>query len=261
MKRQNAKRFAVVTAALAFGTGAAMMPGSPAWTAESSAGPLQKQKDKKPAAAPGVFVEEHGTFQVAVDGQPAGTEVFEIQPGAGEWTARGTAEVPGENGTTSKVTGKMELSPDGAPLKYEWSATSPRKASATVVFEGTKATMELKVEGATNPFTQDFTFQAPPVVILDNNLYHHYAVLARIYDWEHKEPKTYAVLIPQDLTPGTITVDYAGAQVLNGQKVDLLRVHSADLEIDLFCETGEHRLIQIEVPAAKAVITRQTSKK
>jgi len=260
MNRENTKRCVIAAAALAFGTGAAMMPGSPAWTAESSAGPLQKQKDKKQAVQAGVFVEEHGTFHVQVDGQPAGTEQFEIKSDAGEWTARGNAEVPSENGATSKVTGKLELAPDGAPLKYEWSATSPRKAAATIVFEGTKAKSELRVEGAT-PFTQEFNFQSPPVIILDNNMYHHYAVLARIYDWEHKEPKTYSVLIPQDVTPGTITVDYGGPQALDGQKVDVLRVRSVDLEIELYCDGADHRLVKLEVPAAKAVITRESGKK
>jgi len=268
MNSDNLKRIAVAAAALAFGGGAAMLPGSPAWTAErplesafgaSPAGPAP-QKQKKGTQPAGVFVEEHGTFQVQVDGQAAGTEEFDIRPDAGAWTARGNAEVPGENGTTSKVTGKLELTPDGAPLKYEWTATSPRKASATIVFEGTAAKMELRLEGA-QPYTQEFNFATPPVIILDNNMYHHYAVLARIYDWDHKEPKTYAVLIPQDLTPGTITVEYAGGQVVDGQKAEVLRVKSADLEIELYCDPSDHRLLRLEVPAAKAVVTRQASKK
>jgi len=221
----------------------------------------QKQKDKKGVAVSGVFVEEHGTFQITLDGQPAGTEEFEIRPGAGEWTARGSAEVPGENGATSKVTGKLELAPDGAPLRYDWTASSPRKAAATIVFEGTKAKMELRMDGATGPYTQEFNFPAPPVVILDNNMYHQYAILAHIYDWEHKEPKTYAVLIPQDLTPGSITVEYAGPQAVNGQKLEMLRVKSADLEVELYCDGAERKLMRLEVPAAKVVIVRQGTKK
>ena len=218
----------------------------------------QKAKDKKPPAGPSVFVEDRGTLQIQVDGRPAGTEEFEIRSNAGAWTARGTAEVPGENGATTKVTGKLELTPDGAPLRYEWTATNPKKAAATIVFEGTQAKMELRLEGAA-PYTQEFNFQTPPVVILDNNMYHQYAILARIYDWEHKEPKTYSVLIPQDLTPGTVTVDYGGPQAMDGQKLDILRVRTTDLEIEVYCDNG--RMVRLEVPSAKAVVVRQAGKK
>ncbi len=255
MNRENRKGFTAAALALACAM-AATFPAA-AGAAETSGHGSQKGKDKKGAAAPSVFAEDRGTFQIQVDGHPAGTEEFEIHQIAGEWIARGTAEVAGENGAKGKVTGKLELTPDGAPLRYDWTASSPRKASATIVFDGTVARMELRMEGAA-PYSQDFNFQSPPVIILDNNMYHHYAVLARIYDWEHKEPKTYNVLIPQDLTPGTIRVESGGQQVVDGQKLDVLRVSSTDLEIELYCDNG--RLMRLEVPSAKAVIVRLPAK-
>ncbi len=229
-------------------------------TAARAAQDTQKGKNKKPAE-PGVLVEDRGTLQIQVDGQPAGSEEFEIHESGGEWTARGTADIPGENGGTARVTGRMTLAADGAPLRYEWTATSPKKAAAVIEFQGTLAKMELRLEGAA-PYTQEFQFNAPPVVILDNNMYHQYAILARLYDWEHKEAKTYAVLIPQDLTPGTVTAEYGGQQVVDGQRLDVLRVHTSDLEIDVFCDPAQHeRLVRLEVPSAKAVILRQGAKK
>ena len=221
----------------------------------------QKGKNKKQADS-GILAEDRGTFQIHVDGQSAGSEEFEIHESGGEWTARGTAELPGEKGGTSKVTGKLTLTPSGAPIRYEWSATSPKKASAAVAFEGTLATMDLMLEGATKPYTQEFRFDAPPVLILDNNMYHQYTILARLYDWEHKEPKTFSVLIPQDMTPGSVTVEYGGQQVLDGKKVDLLRVRTTDLEVDLYCDPEQQeKLVRLEVPSAKAVIVRQENKK
>jgi len=222
----------------------------------------QKGKDKKAGEA-GVLVEDQGTLQIQVDGQPAGSEEFEIRDsGGGAWTARGSTEVTGDNGTKAKVTGKLTLAQDGSPVRYEWSATSPRKAAAAVEFNGTEAKMELKVEGASTPYAQEFHFQAPPVVILDNNMYHQYEILARLYDWEHKDPKTFSVLVPQELTPGSVTAEYGGGQVMDGRKMDVLRVRSSDLEIDLYCDPAQQeRVMRIEVPASKAVITRQTGKK
>ena len=221
----------------------------------------QKSKEKQKDAAASLLSADQGTFRFLVDGQPAGTEEFEIRSSGGEWTARGTAEVAGANGAKARVTGKLLLTADGAPRKYEWTTTGPRKAAATVVFEDGVAKMELRIEG-TAPYSQDFDFKTPAVLILDNNMYHHYAILAQLYDWEHKEAKTFAVLIPQDMTPGSVRVEYGGPEVLEGQKVDVLRVHSQDLELDLYCDsTPQHRLLKLAVPAAKAEIVRQAPKK
>lgn len=233
----------------------------PTGTAAGAAAPHAQKGKNKSAAAPGVLAEDRGTLQIQVDGQPAGSEEFEIHESGGVWTARGTADVAAENGGSAKVTGKLTLTPDGAPLRYEWTATSPRRASALITFEGTLAKMELRLEGAA-PYTQEFRFDAPPVVILDNNMYHQYAILARLYDWEHKESKTFAVLIPQDLTPGTVTAEFGGQQVVDGQRLDMLRVRSTDLEIDVYCDPEQQeKLVRLEVPSAKAVIVRQTGKK
>ncbi len=257
---RNAWTAAALAVALAGALTAAMIwPGS-AGAAEPTHSGKQKGKNKKGTEG-SLLVEDRGTLRIQVDGQPAGSEEFEIRESGGAWTARGTADVAGENGEKAKVTGKLTLTPDGAPVRYEWSATGPRKASAAVEFNGTVAKMELKVEGA-SPYSQEFRFEAPPVVILDNNMYHQYEILARLYDWEHKDPKTYSVLIPQDLTPGSVTVEYGGEQVMDGQRMDVLRVRSTDLEIDLFCDPAQQeRLMRLEVPAAKAVIVRQTGKK
>lgn len=221
----------------------------------------QKSKDKKPPAEAALLSADQGTFQILVDGQAAGTEEFEIKSSGGEWTARGTAEVAAEGGAKSRVTGKLQLTPDGAPRRYEWTTSAPRKAAAAVVFNGGVATMELRLEGA-SPYSQDFDFKTPAVVVLDNNMYHHFIILAQLYDWDHKEPKTFPVLIPQDMTPGSVTVEYGGEQVMDGQKVDVLRVRSQDLELELYCEPSpQHRLLKLAVPSAKAEVVRQAAKK
>jgi len=221
----------------------------------------QKSKDKKAEAAPAALSPDQGSLQILVDGQPAGIEEFDIKPSGGEWTARGAAEVAGEGGAKSRVTGKLQLTAEGAPLRYEWTTSAPRKAAAAVVFRGGVASMELRLEGA-SPYSQDFDFKTPAVIVLDNNMYHHFILLAQLYDWEHKEAKTFPVLIPQDMTPGSVNVEYGGAQVLDGRKVEVLRVHTSDLEIDLYCEdSGQHRLVKMVVPGAKAEIVRVAAKK
>jgi len=203
----------------------------------------------KPASA---FVAEKGKFRILVSGQEVGKEEFEISPSGGDWIAHGTSELQTAQGP-AKVSGTLELHADGTPVKYDWSTQGAKKASANIAFNGPTATIELHVDGA-RPFTQQFTFNSPQVVVLDNNLYHQYAVLARLYDWNKKGAQTFSVLVPQEETPGTLTAESLGKQDVDGKKLEELQVKTEDLELDLYLD-GD-RLMRIVAPAANAEILR-----
>lgn len=211
----------------------------------------------KPAAstvhAASAFAPDKGKFRILVGGQEQGKEEFEIAPASGNWVAHGTAEIQTPQGATH-VTGTLTIQPDGTPVRYEWSTQGAKKASATVEFTGATASSELHIEGA-RPFTQQFTFPSPRVVVLDNNLYHQYAILARLYDWQQKGVQTFSVLVPQDLTPGSITVESLGKQDVDGAKLEELRVKTEDLELDLYVDA--QRLMRIVVPSSNAEIIRE----
>lgn len=231
------------------------------------------EKNKKTARALTLLAEDKGTFRILVNGQPAGTEEFQIAPAGGgtkEWTARGSTQirVPGgasgePNQTTAQVRARLVLAPDGVPLRYEWSTQGSKKASAVVEFQGGTAKMSLQLEGA-QPFVQELSFGSPRVLILDNNLYHHYAILARLYDWNAKDAQTFPVLIPQDLTPGTVTVEALGPvpspapePALSGAEgLEQLRVRTSDLDVNLYLDSGR-RLVRLAVPSAKATVLRE----
>jgi hypothetical protein len=209
-------------------------------------------------SSPGVrpaslFAPEKGKFRILVNGQQMGKEDFEISPSGANWVARGTTEIQGAGGVT-RISGTLELRADGTPTRYEWSTQGAKKASATIAFSGPVATIELRLEG-TRPYTQQFTFASPQVAILDNNLYDHYAVLARLYDWDKKGAQTFSVLVPQELTPGSVTVDSLGSQNVDGKKLEELRVKTEDLEVDLYLD-GQ-RLVRIVAPSTNAEILRE----
>lgn len=221
--------------------------------AQGNATQNKKTENAPPAAA--LLVEDKGKFRVLLDGQPVGTEEFEISPSGKEWLARGTTEIRIPSGPAVQVTARLNLLADGTPLRYEWSAQGQKKASATVEFQGGKAKMALRLEGA-QPFLQELSFGSPRVVVLDNNVYHHYIILARLYDWNAKGAQTFPVLIPQDMTPGSITVESLGPQTVDGSSLELLRVHSPDLELNLYLDANHH-LVRLTVPSAKAEIRRE----
>ena len=205
-------------------------------------------------AAALVFSPDKGKFKILVNGQPAGTEEFSLSANGGNWIARGNAEIQTPQGA-AHVTGNLELRPDGAPVRYEWNMQGAKKAASTIVFNGATANVELRMEGA-RPFTQQFTFNSDHVVVLDNNMYDQYAILARLYDWDKKGAQTFSVIVPQEMTPGSVTVESLGKQDTgNGAKLEQLRVKTEDIEINLFLD-GQ-RVVRIVSPSANAEIIRE----
>lgn len=212
---------------------------------------------KKNAASHGasVFAKDGGKLTIKLDGQTVGHEEFEITPSASGWLAKGSAEIKPSQAPASKVTGSLTLQPDGAPVSYQWTSHAEKNNSASILFADGIAKMTLQIQGA-HPFDQTFTFGTPLVAVLDNNLYHQYAVLARLYDWSKRGPQTFPVLIPQELMPGSITAESTGSATIDGASYEGLRVNTTDLEIDLYLDSN-HRLMRLEVPSAKVSVVRE----
>jgi hypothetical protein len=216
---------------------------------------LSAQAAQKKGAPGSVFTADKGKLNILLDGTSVGREEFEISANGGNWIAKGATTFKAPDGPQTKVTGNLTLQPDGAPINYDWSSQSDKTNGAHVVFANGVAKMTLQMQGA-RPFDQDFTFASPTIVVLDNNLYHQYAVLARVYNWSLRGTQNFSVLIPQERTPGTITVDWAGAVSADGKSYEGLKVTTSDLEVVLYLDTN-HKLIRLEVPAAKVAVVRE----
>lgn len=210
--------------------------------------------DKK--AAPGsVFVSDKGKFNILLDGKSIGREEFEIQPSGADWIAKGSTSLQTPDGKSAKVTGNLTLQANGVPLTYDWTAQTDKSNSASIVFSNGVAKTTLQVQGARS-FQQENTFNSPLIAVLDNNLYHQYEILARIYDWNKRGPQSFPVLIPQELTPGTINVDATGSATAEGKSYEGLKVSTSDLEILLYLDSN-HRLMRLEVAASKVAVVRE----
>ncbi len=219
--------------------------GALAFAAQPAARPA-----KTPAAT---FTEDKGKLIVTVNGQTVATEDFSITRAGDHWVATGTTEFHTAHGT-GRVTGELQLNNAGQPLRYVWSSEGQKKVTSTTVFAGSTAEITLDL-GDGNPVKQDFQFAAP-VVILDNNLYHQYEILARVYDWSAGGPQNFAVLIPQEQSPGTITVESAGPVTLDGVRYFEMLVHTPDLQVHVYLDSSR-RLMRLTVPDAKAEVRRQ----
>jgi hypothetical protein len=216
----------------------------------------QKEKGAPASAAAGVFTPDKGKFRILLDGQAVGDEEFEISRSGDTWTARGSTTAHAPGGTDIKASGQLKLSADGSPIRYQWSAEAQKKATGTVDFDD-KGTAKCSASlGAAPPILKDFKFETPHIAVLDNNLYHQYAVLAQIYDWKAGGKQTFPVVIPQDLTPGSISVESIGPQQVENATYEAVRVSSTDLEILLYLDASHH-LVRIDVPSSKVTIQRE----
>jgi hypothetical protein len=216
---------------------------------------LVAQAAQKKTQAGSVFVADKGKLKILVDDKSIGHEEFEIAPNGAGWVAKGTTRLSMEGSPPITVTGALTLQPDGAPIAYEWTSQSDKTNGAHVLFANGVAKMTLQMQGA-RPYEQDLTFNSPLIVLLDNNLYYQYEVLARIYDWARRGGQTFPVLIPQELTPGTISVESTGALSMEGKSYEGLKVTTSDIEVILYLDSN-HRLMRLEVPSSRAAIVRE----
>jgi len=213
-------------------------------------GSLASQAQKKAA----VFAADKGKFTIQLDGQTVGHEEFEISPASAGWAAQGATDLKAPDSPAAHVTGMLTLQADGAPISYEWTSHAEKTNGARILFANGVAKITLQMQGA-RPFEQDMSFGTPLIAVLDNNLYYQYGVLARVYDWSNRGAQNLPVLIPQELTPGSVSVESTGTVTAKGKSYDGLRVTTSDLEVLLFLDSN-HRLMRLEVPAAKVSVAR-----
>ena len=208
-----------------------------------------------PADAPSVFSADKGKLRITINGQPVGSEDFEISQIGGAWVEHSSVSAHAPGGVEIKATGQLKLSADGAPIRYEWSAEAQKKATGSVDFVGMTAKCSADL-GAASPLRKDFVFTSPRIAVLDNNLYYQFGVLARLYDWKAGGEQTFPVLIPQDMVPGTISVESLGRQQAGNGKYEAMRVSSPDLEIMIYLDAN-HRMMRLEVPSSNVTIERE----
>ncbi len=189
--------------------------------------PQKNNKDAKAEVPTTGLTPDKGKFRILLEGRVVGSEEFEISLSGATWMARGSTTAHAPGGGDVKASGQLTLAPDGAPIHYDWTAQTQKK-----------------------------TFPSPRIAVLDNNLYYQYAVLAQLYDWKAGGKQVFPVLIPQDMTPGSISVESIGPQQIESAKYETLRVSSPDLEILLYLDAGR-RLMRVDVPSSKATIERE----
>ena len=193
---------------------------------------------------------DRGTFQILSAGREIGTESFEITSSSEGLKAQGTLQIVGDGGVRMTENAILLIRRGYEPASYERIQKSPRKASVTLAFKDGKASAQYK----TPEDTRDVEFQKLPknVVILDTNFFHHYTFLVAQYDFLKSGRQEMTALIPQEASPGAVTLEYAGAD----QGLRKLVARTDELEIEIWSDDAG-RVMRLAVPAARVEVVRK----
>ncbi len=198
-------------------------------------------QDAGPAATTPAAIDDHGTFVLNRAGKQYGTEKFSIQPVEGKIQAEGETQLREEEGSHSAVVttfSKLVLDSELHPQVYTWSTKAPKRYNLFVDFTAPLAKCQLHQPDGKDDIRE---FQlTKDVVVLDNNVIHHYQLLVDRYLRTPGGKQAFKAFIPQAAMPGELTVQDAGMQTLQlagtGQPLRHLVVLTDNAEIDLWVD-------------------------
>jgi hypothetical protein len=211
--------------------------------------------------SPAGEVDDQGVFVVSQAGRPIGTETFTIKSSSHQVEAEAKIELRAEQqGKTYdfKTSPKLLMNDDLQPLTYSWSQKGAQSSELSVDFRSTPAKAHYRtVTGEADD--RDFTLPKD-VVILDDNVIHHYELVTQLYRRTQGGKQTFHAFIPQEALPGTLDVEDVGEEQVEvgGEKRNLRHlVVTTDLaRIDLWVDSQD-RLQLVSIPAAAIEAVRK----
>jgi hypothetical protein len=228
---------------------AAILLGS-AWTALPRAVPAQSSRD--------AAFSDSGVFFILSGQRRIGTEKFKITPVSSGLESTGEIDVGMPGSPRVLETGTLKLNRKRQPTSYERQQKLPKKGSIAVEFGSPESTLVSQTEAGTGK--QIFILPADQLAVLDTNFFHHYAFLVMDYDVAKGGPQHFNVFVPQEATPGTISLELKGKENLQVGKAPRELNHfeavTEEVKIDLWASpSGE--LYRISIPQANLEVVRQ----
>ncbi len=204
---------------------------------------------------------DRGTFKIFSDGQLVGKETFQISGDSMNFKASGETLLVLERmkeKVTFNIKANYQFARNFEPLAYQ----VVQEAGGNIV----KASVKFKAGGCevvyeTGKEADRRTIELPrDVLVLDDNVYHHYIVLARRYDYLKGGDQQFSAFIPQQYLSGDVTISDKGTEPVDfaGVKIMLqhLLVDTGELQIGLWVDAN-HVLKKISVPQSKVEVVRE----
>ena len=208
-----------------------------------------------------VNVDDEGVFVISLGGRPVGTERFKIHSSQGKVEAQGEIRLQLEqNGKTVSVQSfpDLVLDPQLRPVAYTWNQKGPQSSRLEVDFSGKLARVRYKTISG-NEDNRDFALP-PDVVVLDDNVVHHYQLIIARYQAMGGGKQTFRVFVPQEALPSLQTVKDMGnaATAIDGVTANLrhLVITTDVTHIDLWVDDQQH-IERVSVPEAQLEAIRK----
>jgi hypothetical protein len=208
-----------------------------------------------------VNVDDEGVFVISLAGRPVGTERFKIHSSPGKVEAQGEIRLHIEqNGKTVGVQSSPDLVLDSQlrPVTYTWNQKGPQSSRLEVDFGGKVAKVRYKTING-NEDNRDFELP-PDVVVLDDNVVHHYQLIIARYQAMGGGKQTFRIFVPQEALPSLLTVEDMGnaATTIDGVTANLrhLLITTDVTHIDLWVDDQQH-IERVSVPEAQLEAIRK----
>jgi hypothetical protein len=209
----------------------------------------------------GQDIMDKGVFAIYRDGKPIGTEEFTISllDGAGTVQAKSSYKVVQDAKSLDVVLqSKLVLDANLVPRQYDLtSKISFQEQSLKVEFKPRLAVCNFDLGTEKK---SEAAILAPDTVIVDDNVFCHWAMLLSRYNMKTKGTQSINVFVPQQGKNGygSIAVTFLGKDSytvgLNHGKGQHFRIQSPNLTVELWAEGN--RLLRILVATNRAEVFR-----
>ena len=204
---------------------------------------------------------DRGTFELYTNGKSIGTERFEIRVRANQVEAEAEIHLRVEQaGKTVEVrsTPTLVLDSQLRPLSYTWNQKGAQSSRLEIDFRSSPARTHYKTVSGEK---DERAFKLPKdVVVLDDNVLHHYQLLLARYNPASDGKQTFQAFIPQEALPGVVTLEQAGSEpvAVGGSTQNLQHfVLTTELaHVDLWVDSKTH-LQLVSVPEAQFQAVRK----
>jgi hypothetical protein len=221
----------------------------------------QTKSKKDESSSPTYSGNDQGSFKIFFNGEQIGEERFQIVADTSNFRAFAEIHLTVErekDKATFTIKPVLQFKKTFEPISYQvLQESGSNRMKAQVSFKPGRSEAIYETNQQKDPREIELK---PDVVVLDDNVFHHYILLARRYDFLKGGMQNFPAFIPQQFLAGTISIEDKGMEkvALGGSTVSLqhLFVDSGELQFSLWLNE-RHELIKISVPKSNVDVVRQ----
>jgi hypothetical protein len=204
---------------------------------------------------------ESGSFRILFGGEPIGQEKFQIteSPYGFKATAEVQLTIEREKGKAVFVLKPvLTLNKSFEPSSYQVTQEDGAlKRTVRVIFKPDKS--ERIYEAGNEHDSREIELKKD-VIILDDNAFHHYILLAKRFDFVKGGVQEFSAFVPQQFLAGRISISDKGKEAITiGEKGVVLQhllVDTGELQISLWLDE-RHELKKLSVPKSNVEVVRE----